>query len=60
MIKIEKTGDTTYKVNDTEISVIDGIIPEEAKEFILDEEIKALRDFIRSEDRLNIKSTIRD
>ena len=59
MIKIEKTGETTYKVNDTEISVIDGNIPEEAKEFILDEGIKALEDFIRAEDRFNIKSTIK-
>jgi len=58
MIKIEKIGQTTYKVNDTEISVIDGNIPEEAKEFILDDEIDALKDFIKAEQKgINIKST---
>ena len=59
MIKVEKIGLTTYRVNDTEISVSDGNIPEDAKEFLLDDEINALSDFIRAESERDIQSTIK-
>jgi len=59
MIKVEKIGLTTYRVNDTEISVIDGNIPEDVKEFLLDDEINALSDFIRAESERDIQSTVK-
>jgi len=59
MIRVEKMGETTYSVNSTEISVINGKIPEDAKEFLLDDEIAALDDFIKAEQRRGVQSTIK-
>ena len=59
MIKVEKIGITTYKVNDIEISISDGNIPEDTKEFLLEDEIRCLEDFIKAEQERDIQSTIK-
>ena len=58
-VRVTQLKENVFKVDNKEIVLFEGNIPEEAKSFLLDEEIDAIEEFLNNPNRKNIQSTIK-